>query len=110
MAVLVSTMSVCFLHGKSNGFISLKSCTKSGLVLPGLALAAAYVLEENAARAARGRSPVDLDVGASPRGALHHCMRTVGHELGFLLIDDLHGTHSRTGQRRARHPELRLPP
>lgn len=35
-------------------------------------------------------------------------MWTVGHKLGFFLIDDLQGTHSHTGQRIARHPELKL--
>lgn len=73
-----------------------RSLTKRCLVLPGLALAAVYILEENTAGATGGRSPVDLDVGASPRGALHHCMWTVGHKLGFLLIDDLQRTHSHT--------------
>lgn len=57
---------------------------------PGIALAVGvYVLEENAAGATRGRSPVDLDVGASPRSAFHNCMWTVGHKLGFLFVNDL---------------------
>lgn len=72
-------------------------------MLQRLASAIVYILEENAAGATRWRCPVDLDVGASPWGALHHSTRTVGHKLGLLLIDDLHWTHSHTGQQHSRN-------
>lgn len=48
-----------------------------------------YILEEKTAGATRGRSPIDLDVGASPRRALHNCVGAAGYELCFLLINNL---------------------
>lgn len=55
----------------------------------GSASVAVYILEEDAAGATGGCSPIHLNAGAPARSALRHCRGAVGHELRFLLINDL---------------------
>lgn len=48
-----------------------------------------HLLNEDTARATRGRSPIHLDAGASARSALCHGGWAVDHKLCFLLINYL---------------------